>query len=58
VAQLAAALHDEEPLVRGHAAWALGRIPDKRSVDALRSGCWPRRANLWSPRSNRPSTRT
>ena len=37
VPALAAALNDEEPLVRGHAAWALGRIPDARSVDALRA---------------------
>ncbi|HEX8393793.1 MAG TPA: tRNA epoxyqueuosine(34) reductase QueG [Longimicrobium sp.] len=34
---LALALNDEEPLVRGHAAWALGRIPDERSADALRA---------------------
>jgi epoxyqueuosine reductase len=32
---LAAALDDEEPLVRGHAAWALGRIPREGSTDAL-----------------------
>ena len=25
-----------EPLVRGHAAWALGRIRDERSAEALR----------------------
>ena len=37
VPALAVALNDEEPLVRGHAAWALGRIPDERSVDALRA---------------------
>jgi epoxyqueuosine reductase len=37
VPALAAALSDEEPLVRGHAAWALGRIPEERSVDALRA---------------------
>jgi epoxyqueuosine reductase len=37
VRALVAALSDEEPLVRGHAAWALGRIPDERSVDALRA---------------------
>ncbi|HET7464101.1 MAG TPA: tRNA epoxyqueuosine(34) reductase QueG [Longimicrobium sp.] len=37
VPALAAALNDEEPLVRGHAAWALGRIPDARAVDALRA---------------------
>ena len=37
VPALAVALNDEEPLVRGHAAWALGRVPDERSVDALRA---------------------
>jgi len=37
VPALVAALSDEEALVRGHAACALGRIPDERSVDALRS---------------------
>lgn len=37
VPALAAALNDEEPLVRGHAAWALGRIADERSVDSLRA---------------------
>jgi epoxyqueuosine reductase len=37
VPALAIALNDEEPLVRGHAAWALGRIPDERSVEALRA---------------------
>ena len=37
VSALAVALNDEEPLVRGHAAWALGHIPDARSVDALRT---------------------
>ena len=37
VPALAIALNDEEPLVRGHAAWALGRIPDHRSVDAVRA---------------------
>ncbi|HET9921419.1 MAG TPA: tRNA epoxyqueuosine(34) reductase QueG [Ktedonobacteraceae bacterium] len=29
------ALHDAEPLVRGHAAWAIGRIGSKLSQDAL-----------------------
>jgi epoxyqueuosine reductase len=33
---LAAALTDEEPLIRGHAAWALGRIATTEAVDALR----------------------
>jgi epoxyqueuosine reductase len=30
------ALSDEEPLVRGHAAWALGRIATGEAVNALR----------------------
>jgi epoxyqueuosine reductase len=33
---LAAALSDEEPLIRGHAAWALGRIGTREAVEALR----------------------
>ncbi|HEV2149940.1 MAG TPA: HEAT repeat domain-containing protein [Longimicrobiaceae bacterium] len=33
---LAAALNDEEPLVRGHAAWALGRIGTEGPLQALR----------------------
>ncbi|HEV2149946.1 MAG TPA: tRNA epoxyqueuosine(34) reductase QueG [Longimicrobiaceae bacterium] len=33
---LAAALNDEEPLVRGHAAWALGRIGTEGALAALR----------------------
>jgi epoxyqueuosine reductase len=33
---LAAALQDEEPLIRGHAAWALGRIGTADAADALR----------------------
>ncbi len=33
---LAAALADEEPLVRGHAAWALGRIGTAEAMQALR----------------------
>ncbi len=32
---LAHALHDHEPLIRGHAAWALGRIGGKAASDAL-----------------------
>ena len=35
VPALAAALSDEEPLVRGHVAWALGRIATDEAVDAL-----------------------
>jgi epoxyqueuosine reductase len=35
VPALAAALGDEEPLVRGHAAWALGRIGTAGAVQAL-----------------------
>jgi epoxyqueuosine reductase len=33
---LAMALEDEEPLIRGHAAWALGRIGTVEAVRALR----------------------
>jgi len=29
------ALDDEEPLVRGHVAWALGQIGSPRALDAL-----------------------
>jgi epoxyqueuosine reductase len=36
VPALVRALEDEEPLVRGHAAWALGRIGGKEAVAALR----------------------
>jgi epoxyqueuosine reductase len=36
VPALAAALDDEEPLVRGHAAWALGRIGTEAAHQALR----------------------
>jgi epoxyqueuosine reductase len=32
---LTQALHDWEPLIRGHAAWALGRITDNDAVTAL-----------------------
>ncbi|MEO6444740.1 MAG: tRNA epoxyqueuosine(34) reductase QueG [Gemmatimonadaceae bacterium] len=35
VPALSAALSDEEPLVRGHAAWALGRIASASAMDAL-----------------------
>jgi epoxyqueuosine reductase len=34
---LAKALEDEEPLVRGHAAWALGRIGTAKALEALAS---------------------
>ena len=36
VPALAVALNDEEPLVRGHAAWALGRIGTEATRQALR----------------------
>ena len=36
VPALAVALNDEEPLVRGHAAWALGRIRTEAARQALR----------------------
>jgi len=35
VKPLATALSDSEPLIRGHAAWALGRIPGSNSRNAL-----------------------
>lgn len=35
VSALTAALHDPEPLVRGHAAWALGRIGGTEAAAAL-----------------------
>ncbi|HEY0014873.1 MAG TPA: HEAT repeat domain-containing protein [Longimicrobium sp.] len=35
VSALAVALNDEEPLVRGHAAWALGRIGTEAARQAL-----------------------
>jgi epoxyqueuosine reductase len=36
VPALEAALNDEEALVRGHAAWALGRIATEAARQALR----------------------
>ena len=33
---LSAALSDDEPLIRGHAAWALGRIGTPEAFEALR----------------------
>lgn len=36
VAPLAEALREAEPLVRGHAAWALGRIGGEEALDTLR----------------------
>ena len=36
VPALIRALGDEEPLVRGHAAWALGRIGSRQATGALR----------------------
>ena len=35
VSALTAALEDPEPLVRSHAAWALGRISSDLAADAL-----------------------
>lgn len=35
VPALIGALHDEEPLIRGHAAWALGRISNKEAHASL-----------------------
>jgi epoxyqueuosine reductase len=36
VAPLSLALRDESALVRGHAAWALGRIGTAEAIDSLR----------------------
>jgi epoxyqueuosine reductase len=36
VPALIKALHDSEPLIRGHAAWALGRIGGTQAIQALR----------------------
>jgi len=35
IAPLRAALHDAEPLVRGHAAWALGRFAEPETRTTL-----------------------
>jgi epoxyqueuosine reductase len=35
VPALIGALHDDEPLIRGHAAWALGRIRNEQAMNAL-----------------------
>jgi epoxyqueuosine reductase len=40
VPPLPVALNDQEPLVRGHAAWALGRI----GTEAARQALWGREA--------------
>jgi epoxyqueuosine reductase len=37
---LARALWDEETLIRGHAAWALGRIGTEDAIEALRGRRW------------------
>jgi epoxyqueuosine reductase len=37
VPALGVALNDDEPLVRGHAAWALGRIGTEAAMQALRA---------------------
>jgi epoxyqueuosine reductase len=37
---LSSALSDEEPLIRGHAAWALGRIGTEDAIEALRGRRW------------------
>ncbi len=34
---LIGALHDDEPLVRGHAAWALGRLGGEQAIRALQN---------------------
>ncbi len=57
VPALAIALNDEEPLVRGHAAWALGRIGAEAARQALR-GREEVEEDAWcGRRSRRPSAR-
>jgi len=46
VPALATALGAPEPLVRGHAAWALGRIGSSAALDALRDGL-ARESDAW-----------
>jgi epoxyqueuosine reductase len=46
VPALTRALHDPEPLVRGHAAWALGRIATEPARDAL-EGALDREPEDW-----------
>jgi epoxyqueuosine reductase len=43
---LARALHDAEPLIRGHAAWALGRIAGQQARDSLVHAL-PEEADRW-----------
>ncbi len=43
---LVQALHDAEPLVRGHAAWALGRIATPQAHHALQQA-WPAEPDDW-----------
>jgi epoxyqueuosine reductase len=37
IGPLSRALHDPEPLVRGHAAWALGQFAEQEARKALQS---------------------
>ncbi len=46
VPALCKGLHDAEPLIRGHAAWALGRIDDSHARNALRA-CWTAEDDAW-----------
>jgi epoxyqueuosine reductase len=46
VPALAGALHDPEPLIRGHAAWALGRLGGAAARAALNQGL-SREADAW-----------
>jgi hypothetical protein len=49
---LATALHDDEPLVRGHAAWALGRIGTEAALEEV----WPVGLRGWSASRTRPQS--
>ena len=44
---LAAALHDDEPLIRGHAAWALGRIGTQEARAALQRRALVEEEEAW-----------
>jgi epoxyqueuosine reductase len=52
------ALSDSEPLVRWHAAWALGAMPSLHSVQALRVAPLPKIFQQWIATHRRPTGST
>jgi epoxyqueuosine reductase len=54
VPALVGALHDAEPLIRGHAAWALGRIDGSDARDAL-ARALPGETDEWVREEMRPA---